>query len=186
MRPPRPRMLDRQPGRRSAAGGGAFTLIETVMSLLVVGLMLVATLNTIGAARTARFKHARHCRALLLAQDLLTEILQHPYWDPIAQSGLGPSYSEAATGNRSRFNDVDDYHGWSASPPQHRDGSVIDQADGYGRQVKVTWSRPDNLIVGESAETGIKRIVVTVTHQGRTVIRLRAIRTKAWQDPLDD
>ena len=166
--------------------GRAFSLIEAVVSVAIVGGLFVAAMNTVGASRTRQSKNAQRQRALLLAQDLMAEILQHDYWDPVSQSGMGPDASEAAIGNRSLFNDVDDYAGWSASPPQHRDGSTIDWADAYKRNVAVVWLNPNDLSQTSSTETGIKRIRVHVEYNGRELVALYAIRTEAWCDPLGD
>ena len=163
-----------------------FSLIETVVSIVIVGGLFVAAMNTVGASRTRQSKNAQRQRALLLGQDLMAEILQHGYWDPAAQAGMGPDALEAVPGNRSRFDDVDDYHGWSASPPQHNDGSAIDWADGYEREVTVEWLDPNNLSQTSAAETGIKRIRVVVTYNDQELVTLHAVRTKAWQDPLGD
>ena len=168
-----------RPGRRVRA----FTLVETVISILIIGVVVVATMNTVGAAKMAQFRHTSHSRALLLAQDLMTEILQHPYWDPVALGGLGAEGAD--TGDRTPFDDIDDYKGWSASPPQYRDGSAIAWADGYGRQVNVIWIKDDDIGATSGAEKGIKMIMVTVTYNSQVLVELRAARTEEWKDPLD-
>ena len=168
----------RRPRRR------AFTLIETVISLLIVGLMLVATLNTVGAAKMARFKHANNSRALLLAQDLMAEIVEQDYWDPDILGGMGPEDPEDVPGNRSQFDDVDDYHGWTAAAPKYRDGTAIPWAAGYKREVAVAWTDPVNLSVLKGFETGVKVIIITVTSGGQKQLTLYGLRTEAWKDPL--
>ena len=170
---------------RSRRRTQAFTLVETVMSILIIGVVVVAALNTVGASKMAQFRHTSNSRGMLLAQDLMTEILQHPYWDPVAEGGMGVEGAEADTGNRSLFNDVDDYHGWAASPPQHRDGSAITWAGGYRRQVYVIWLEPDKLTDASGSESGIKAIQVTVTYKNQVIINLMAAKTDAWKDPFD-
>lgn len=164
----------------------AFTLIETVIATIIVGVTLVAALNTLGATRTGEYKIAERGRALLLAQDLTAEILQQAYADPVAGIGsFGLDTAEAVPGDRSLFDDVDDYDGWSASPPQYRDGTVIPGTEGYERVVSVAWVNPDDLLGVSGSETGVKRIVVTVEHQSRTIVSLSAYRTKLWFDPVE-
>ena len=128
-----------------ARRAGAFTLVETVISILINGVVMVAVMNTVGASRMAQYTHTHRSRGLMLAQDLMTEILQHPYWDPVAESGMGPAPSETVTGDRTLFNDIDDYDGWTASPPELRDGTPIAWAGGYTRQVDVSWLNTGNL-----------------------------------------
>jgi type II secretory pathway pseudopilin PulG len=166
--------------------GRALTLIEATVSVLVVGVMLVAALNTVGLTRTSESRLVERAHALRLAQDLMAEILLQAYADPIGGLGsFGPGSSEAATGNRSLFNDVDDYHGWSATPPQQRDGTPLTEYTGFTRRVSVDWFNPANLSLKVASESGVKRITVTVEQAGRVVVQLHAFRTSAWLDPLE-
>ncbi len=164
--------------------GGAFTLVEVVISTVIVSLMLVAGLQAVAAARTAsQWVSGRGC-GMLLAQDLMAEILQLAYADPAWGLGsLGPGSDEVVTGNRSLYDDVDDYNGWQESPPQNKDGTSIAWASGYQRLVSVAWVDPDNpnQIVG--SESKAKRITVTVRRDGKDVAQLVAIRTTAWVAP---
>ena len=171
-----------RPGR--PRGARAFSLAEVAVSVLIVGGLFVAAMNSVGASRTGQFKLDERNRGLLLAQDLMSEILQQAYEDPALPPGsFGRGGAESATGNRSLFNDVDDYHGWTASPPEYKDGSVIPGLDGYGRTVNVRWVGPINLDQVQGSNTGVKRIIVTVQRQSRQVGRLVALRTQAWIEP---
>lgn len=163
-----------------------FTLIEAIVSLVIVSVMLVAALDTLGAARMTQYRVAERSRALALAQDLMAEILQQAYADPeYGPDSFGVGADEAATGDRSLYEDVDDYNGWSASPPEFKDGTTIPDADEYGRSVAVAWVGPADLEVASGGNTGIKRIIVTVSHQDREIITLIGYRTQAWTDPAE-
>jgi hypothetical protein len=150
---------------------------------MVVSLLLVAALQTVAAARSGEYKLAERNRALLLAQDLMAEILQQAYADPAYGPGSFGLGADEVTGNRSLFDDVDDYDGWQASPPQNKDGSVIPWATGYKQAVSVMWVVSGSLSTRSLAETGIKRIEVTVERAGRPVVVLDAYRTTCWIDP---
>ena len=63
-----------------------FTLVEAAISTIIVGGVLVASLNVIGAAAMTRHRLAQRQRARLLAADLMSEIPRLPYADPT----LGP------------------------------------------------------------------------------------------------
>jgi prepilin-type N-terminal cleavage/methylation domain-containing protein len=162
-----------------------FTMVEVVVSTAIVSIMLVAALNTVAAARTAEYKVAERTRALLLGQALLAEILQQPYADP----GAGPtSFGLEAgeiTGNRSLFDDVDDYNAWVACPPQNKDSTVIPNATDYEQRVVVAWVTPANLSQTAGANSGAKRIQVTINRQGRSIITLTAYRTQSWTSAVD-
>ena len=152
--------------------------------MVIVSVMLVAALSAVGASRTGKHKMATRARGLLLAQSLMSEILQCAYEDPDDPStSLGCEASESGA-NRTDYDDVDDYDGWDASPPGEKHGSGIPWADGYRRIVTVQWVDPLDLDQASGTSTGVKRIRVIVEYQDRQVARLWAFRTEAWTDPL--
>ncbi len=157
-------------------GKKAFTLVEAVISILIIGVMLVAALGTVGASRLGQYKNSQQSRGKLLAQALMDEILQQDYKEPDSTPVFGREASEIST-SRSNYDDVDDYHNWSASPPQNKDGTVISDSTGFMRSVSVQWVNPANLEEVSAIETGVKRITVTVTHAGLKTGSLVAIKT---------
>jgi len=165
-------------------GDHGFTLIEAVMSMLIVGLMLVTAMNTIGASRVSQSRNAEQVTGPMLAQDLMSEVLNQYYQEPIDTVEFGREAGETG-GNRSAWDDVDDYDGWSKSPPdalENKDGTTIPDLKGWGREVKVVFVNP-GLVNTSVSDIGHKRIKVTVTHMGRVVTELWALRTSGWPDP---
>ena len=75
--------------------------------------------------------------------------------------------------------DVDDYDGWSGSPPEYKDGTVIPDLDGWARHVTVAWVKATDLSLTSGSETNVKRITVTVTYNDMEVASLTAVRTLA-------
>jgi len=155
---------------------GGFTLVEAVLSTVIVSVMLVAALSTIGASRLIQQKVSLSSRGRLLAESLLAEIIQQAYQDPDETVAFGPESGEQ-TNNRSDFDDVDDYHGWSQSPPTNKDGSTIAEASGWKRTVTVSWVDPGAPAQTETSESGAKRITVTVSRSNVTYATLVAVRT---------
>lgn len=169
----------RSTGRRDAPRAG-YSLIEVVISMAVISVMLVAALQSVSVARLGTQQLGEYSRGLLLAEDLMTEILQQEYCDldyGVDSFGLGPTED---TGDRSQFDDVDDYDGWLASPPQYKDGTNIPWAANYRRSVVVDWvaSTATDTVVAYS--TGVKRITVVVSYGDREVARLTAVRSISW------
>ena len=156
-----------------------FTLVEATISVFIVGVMFVAALSTVGATRLGEYKLGERCRALPLAQDLLAEILQQSYEDPNGSAVFGTEPGEG-TASRTDFDDVDDYHSWSASPPQNKDGTNMSDLSGWQRNVQVSWADPTDLSQTVGNDQGVKRIAVTVKHDDVPVISLSAFRTSAW------
>ncbi|MEZ6193026.1 MAG: type II secretion system protein [Phycisphaerales bacterium] len=158
-----------------------FTLIEAVMSILIVGLMLVAALNTVGASKVAQARIAEQAIGPMLAQDLMSEILCQYYREPDDSILFGLELNELGS-SRAAYDDVDDYNGWSAGPPRAKDNLVLPDLTNWSRQVSVAWADTSDPNNNSLTETGMKRITVTVKYQGRTVYTLSALRTDGWPE----
>src|SRR5690349_18095656 len=121
-----------------------FTLVESIMSILIVGVMYVAALNTLGASRVSQATIADQRRGHELAQQLLVEIVALPYADPTTgTTTFGPEAGESTT-SRSLFDDIDDYNGWSETPPKLKDGTTISNLTNWSRRVTVEWVKTNN------------------------------------------
>lgn len=155
---------------------GGFSLIEASIGTLIVGILIAVSLTVLGAARAGQLKIADRVRGQQLALDLMNEILRKEYLEPDDPPLFGPEGAEAAKG-RVAFDDVDDYAGWTESPPQTRGGAPLSDFDGWTRSVAVEWADPNDLSRTSAAPTDIKRITVTVRHGTVPVARTVAIRT---------
>lgn len=155
----------------------AFSLAETVVSVALVGGLLVVALNTVGDTTLGRQKMGDRGRGQLLARDLMTEILRQVYEDPDDSPTFGPETSES-TGSRAGFDDVDDYSGWSASPPQKKDGTQIPDRTEWQRSVAVEYVDANGLTTVVGSDEGVKRITVTVTRNDVVVSSLVGVRTR--------
>ena len=160
-----------------------FSLVEAAISSIIVGGVLVASLNVIGAAAMTRHRLAQRQRARLLATDLMSELLSLPYADPTLGAGVNPGPEPGEVfGTRALFDDVDDYHGWSASPPQSKDGTPLTDFAGWNRSVTCRYVAMDTL-TEVAANTGIIEITVSVRRKGTTLDSLVALRTQTWESP---
>jgi MSHA pilin protein MshD len=145
----------------------AFTLVEAAMSVLIVGVMLVAALQTIGAsARDSVLQHEQ-CKATALAEQLLTEIVQCRYTDPNEESGE----------TRATWDDVSDYHGLNEDPPLSRKGIPLAGYTGWQRTVTVRLADPNNLSSQPGSDLGLKAITVTVVSPAGKSTTLTALRS---------
>jgi type II secretory pathway pseudopilin PulG len=166
----------RAPSRLLGSSRPAFTLVEAVIATLLVSGLLVVSMNTLGSSAAAQRQMVTGRRAELLAQDLLAEVMRQEYEDPAGVVLFGREPDELGT-NRSAFDDVDDYHMWAASPPQHRDGTVMADLAGWMRVVMVKRVLPDSLGAEAGSETGVKRITVIVAHDGVFVTEMSVLKT---------
>ena len=173
------RTQDNITGRRTG-----FTLIESVMSMLIIGGMLVMVINTLGSSVRGRQIRQTQSRAPALAGQLMAEILQASYSDPTETAVFGREPSESGA-NRSSFDDVDDYHNWSGTP-QDKDGAELTDMDGWTRSVTVQYVLPTDLTSVSADDKGVKRITVTVTDpfgQQNSMVAIRSDFGTADQAP---
>lgn len=153
--------IDHPVSLRTSARG--FTLVEAILATIIVAVMFVAALNTVGASRLTQYQAAQVSRARLLAELLTAEILRQAYKDPDGTPVFGRESNEAAA-PRTGWDDVDDYHGLSDTPPVAKDGTALINASGWKRTVTVQWVDPADATQVRTTETGVKRITVTVTY----------------------
>ena len=183
----------------------AFSLVESIASILIIGLTLTAALNTIGGVARARKVQTELHEGRTLALQLMTEIMQARYEETasLRQTTLergasttlvnaavtplfGPENSETNS-NRWAFDDVDDYHNWVSSPPEEKDGLPLTGKDGWTRAVmieNVPIDDPAGSAVG--TDTGLKRITITVTDDRGRVTTLVGLRSRfgAYEERL--
>jgi type II secretory pathway pseudopilin PulG len=152
------------------------SLIEVVASTMIVGMLTVAALNALGAATRSAESLGNRSVAMGLADELMSEILQSAYSEPSGSTSFGPDGTES-TGPRSAFDDVDDYDGWSQSPPQYRDGTTMPDRADWRHRVQVLRVDPSDPAQTSGTEQGAKRIRVTVEYRNQIVTELVAVRS---------
>ncbi len=161
----------------------AFGLLEVVISTFIVGVLLVVALNGVGSATSGQAANGQRSRAHLLAQALMAEIFELHYREPDDAAVFGPESGEGTGGTRNGFDDVDDYHGWTASPPLEKDGTPLPDLAAWQRSASVDYVNPNihGNVVG--SDQGTKLVTVSVSRNGTTMATLRTIVTDAWQPP---
>ncbi len=164
------------PRRRS------FGYIEAVISVVVLGTSIVGGLSMFSGYLHGVRATADNAIAIELASDLMAEILALPFEDPVlAKGSFGLGVGETT---RPTFDDVDDYDGWTESPPQARDGTPLAGTEyvGFARSVIVENVASDPAVVAIDGTTPGKRVIVEVKHGGKRVQRLVGYRTRndAW------
>lgn len=168
----------------------AFTLAEAVISVAVVGLMLVAALNTLGASAMSRLLTTQQRDALMLADDLMGEILAKPYADPSDPGSLGPETGETRTATRAAFDDADDYEGWKKSPPEAPDGTALKLGSTFTRSTRVQWATyaEGKITTTTAADTGMLVIRVRVDDGDRNLVSLFAFKTAdfGWLTDMEE
>ena len=169
---------DRMNRRRRNSRRG-FSLVEVAVSLLLVGFLLVVSLNSAGTSYRDQYRISERVTAQFLANGLIWEILAQDYMEPgLTSSALGRESGESG-GARTNYDDVDDYDGWATSPPQNKDGTAMAGYAGWLQTVAVVWVNPDNIQSVSAVETGVKRLTVTIRHNGSILATRVAVKTNA-------
>ena len=166
--------------QRFCEARNGMTLVEVSVSTLLVGFIVVGALRCLSGAIQAGQSTTNSTIAMLLAEDLMEEILQQDYRDPDQSTGFGVETDEDAD-LRDAWDDVDDYHNWVASPPVDSDGNAVADA-AWKRSVTIRHvDRHDLLDEREDTEdTGVNRITVTVLHNHVVMCELVSVQTTAW------
>ena len=171
--------------RTTARQRRAFSLVEVAISTLIVGTLMIAALQSLGASKRREADTTNRLLGQQLASDLMNEILLQDYQEPdsAVNPEFGPEPGEAI-GNRANFDDVDDFVGWTATPPTSSSGNAIDGFTGWTHSVNVVWADPVTLQQTGSTHTGLKQITVTVTKNGQTLGSLVSYRSAGWVDTI--
>ncbi|MEO1236934.1 MAG: hypothetical protein AAFX76_09125 [Planctomycetota bacterium] len=156
-----------------------FTLVEASIATLLVGGLLVVAMNLVGASRATQAAYADRERAVLLADDLLQEVLAKPYQDPDGVVALGIEVGETLA-LRASFDDTDDYDGHTESPPTDADGRSIAGAERFTRTASVQWADPASPDNTTSSESGLKRVTVTVDLGAARVAEVVGYQSIDW------
>jgi len=151
-------------------------MVEMVGSIVLVGVGLVAALNTVGASKMSQFRVIASRQGHLLALQLMTEILEQEYEEPVDTVVFGRESSESA-GDRADWDDVDDYDGWDSTPPEYKDGTAMSDLGAWRRIVQVDFVSPSDPTVVVGTDQGIKRITVSVKQNGIPAAELVALKT---------
>jgi len=162
-----------------------FTLIESIIASLIVGALIVSALHMFGSLARGRQVVVAGYTSDGVAGQLLSEIMQNRFEDPDETIVFGPEASEGSF-PRANWDDVDDYHNWSATPPETKDGTAISPLAGWERTVTVENVNLGTLTSAGSTRTGLKKITVTVTDPIGRQSSLAALRSDSSGYDQDD
>ncbi len=155
------------------------TLVEVAVSTVLVGVVLVASLKTVGSALQTARSGQESANAQVLAELLLAEIMTRPYEEREGSSVFGIEADETSSPtNREAFDDLDDYHGWSRSPPQAENGANLPGFEGWSRSVEVRRIAETTPLTALAGDIGLRQVIVTVTDPQGAITSLAALRSK--------
>jgi prepilin-type N-terminal cleavage/methylation domain-containing protein len=162
--------------RRTTRG---FSLVESIVSTLIVGFLLVVATSTVATSTQQQATNVDEITANTLADSLLAEISSLDYMEPgVSVSAIARESGEASN-SKTNYDDVDDFHGWQEQPPQTSSGIAIPNRSSWKRSVSVQWVivNNDGTMTGSMIETRSKRIQVDVLKNDQLMLRRYALKT---------
>jgi len=156
------------------------SMAETILSTVLVGFVLVSTLQIVGPIVQSTSVHADRLVAANLANELAEEIATKLFTDPQinAIDALGVDAGERAA-NRIDFDDVDDYQGWASTPPKLSNNNPNNALVAWTRSVKVVHVALSDATTETATNTGLKRVTVIVSKNGVELARINSLHSQA-------
>lgn len=172
--------------KRALAAQTGVTLIELVISIVILSIAMVALMSAFSVSMSGSADPTWRNKTLKLAQLYLDEILAKSYDDATPVGGLPYVASPSCAGlgpdggeSRADYNDVDDYHGLSESPPLSLSGNLDVSYNAYSVSVSVECDGTRVSAVNASnsvSNAQAKKISVTITPPGQSPITFAVYR----------
>lgn len=161
------------------------SLIETTISMLLVGLVLLGALAMTGAIARMQRVQAEAGTGRELARELMAEILATRYIEPTDAAVFGREAESDV--DRSDWDDLDDYDGLVEQPPRQKDGKPLPNVAGWERRAIVRHVDPMTMVTlpETTNDTGLRSVTVTATAPDGRVVTLTSLRssTGAFEQP---
>ena len=153
-----------------------FTLLEVVLALVLMGMVLVGVSGMYHAIIRSSGRSRDLSIAVNLAQGLMEEIKGKAFEEPDDDPDFGPEIAgtpaepavDTAT-DRTLYDDVDDYNGWTRTPPENILGAAMDGSGvmpdytAFTRSVIVEYVSESDFDSPDPGPTDAKKIAVTVS-----------------------
>lgn len=147
------------PNTSRLTSSGGFTLVEVMLAVALMGIAMTAALSGVAYAARDRRITSEMRLGHTLAASLAREIMSQRFADPQGVTAIPVST------NRSTFNNISDYAGYSQSPPKQRDGTAIAEATGWTRTVDIepAYASNNSISPTQTASPTFNLYRITVT-----------------------
>jgi type II secretory pathway pseudopilin PulG len=135
----------REGGQRTSALRAGFSLVEALVALAITAVAGAALLVSLNSNILLTEHTENRVIAQGMARQLMDEVLGTRYMALGAsqyQYPFTPSSWELQTGTRERFDDVDDFDGWTTMPPVDEFNVPLGTQNGSGGQRKTAFRAP--------------------------------------------
>ena len=193
--------ITKSPNRQTRRCRSGFTLIEAALTMVIVGVGVLAMVSAQQAYHQKNDWAQRTGTAQMLANEVRELTLTLPHHDPITGSvTLGPESNEVGSTpdpqvDVANYDDLDDFAGTvtgagygsgvTFKPPINGLRLPVDGLDQWSQVVTVENVFPDNLVAGASdiqplGTTDMMRVSVAVQYQFDATAPIETVTTMTW------
>lgn len=173
------------PARRASRRSAAFTLIEVIVTTIILGTGVVAIVAAQQAYHMQASEARRMSTAVLLANEIRELTMNFPVHDPITGAATwGPEDNEPTV---LQYDDLDDFDGPDGAgltfdPPINAQAAQIPNMNGWQQRIIVENVNLDDISAGAAADgsTGLVRMTAIVLFQGPADAAPREITRLSW------
>jgi prepilin-type N-terminal cleavage/methylation domain-containing protein len=149
-----------------------FTLIETALTVTIVGVAIVSLVQFLAAGTVANVDSAELTTGMTLARNVREFSLRLAFMDPTTPSTWGIDSGESAA-DPTTYDDSNDLAGRTFSPPVDSAGHKLAGFDDWSQATAVATVDPNRLTSAvPNGSTPANRITVTVYHHKQKVCDL--------------
>jgi len=143
-----------------------FTLIETSMAMVIIGVALAAVLQLLAAGTNSNIAGKEMSTALNLANNIREIASGLAYTD-----AGNPTSANTKEATPTAYNDIWDLNGGSFNPPLDCSAQPISSLSGWQQVVSVQSVDPNNITATRPNDPTVPtaRITVTVNHGGKYI-----------------
>ncbi len=136
------------------------TLVEVVVSSLLVGLVLVTSMRATTMVHSSTVAADDSMELSVAAESILEELRGLAYAEPIGSSSIGIDEGEVQA-SRATWDDVDDAASYSVSGYVQRNGQVVAGGENWTCSIRCVWVDPTTLTAC-TEDRGLKKVEVQV------------------------
>lgn len=158
--------------KRPSASRHGTSLVEVVVSSLLVAVVLVTSLRSTAVIHSSTAQADRRIVLEIAANSLLEELRALPYSEPDGSTVIGLDADESHA-DRNTWDDCDDAHQFTTSSLQKRDGTPWGDGD-ISAEITVAWLDPVTLVTS-TEETGLKRVQIQIGVNAQQVVTVTSL-----------
>jgi len=156
------------PGPANRACRAGLSYVEVLIATVIIAVVLYSAVRLFANLGRSSLATTSKDDARFLALQMIEEIKQHSYREPYRAPLFGRETGEASV-IRQFYDDVDDYHNWSAAPPQDRFGNDLTRYRWFTRSVAVRYVAANDFTLAAASDEGFKEVTITIQYGNQII-----------------